>query len=130
MAMKLEDMRQRIQEGKSVLYKNRLITSLDKLPSAAELASTDEEKAAAAGDIDAKIAALQAQRASLSAGGKKDSSSETSSESGGGDDTLEELMKHTRAQLVEKAGEVGVEVGESDTKAEISQKILDANKAE
>jgi hypothetical protein len=133
--LNLKQMRETVENGKSVLYKGRLISTVEKLPTAAELASTEEEKAAAAGDIDAQIAALQQQKAGLTSG-KKDSSSETNSDAGGSgsgdgsDDTIEELMKHTRAQLVEKAGEVGVEVGESDTKTQIAEAILAKQKAE
>lgn len=124
MALTLKQMRERIEAGNSVLFQGRIITDVDKLPTAAQLAKTDEEKTAAADDLKAQMQKMQQQLDAL------ETANTSESGTGDSDDTLEDLMKHTRAQLVEKAGEVGVEVGESDTKAEISQKILDANKAE
>ncbi len=134
MALNRKQMIETIRGGGSVLHNGRLIMSEDKLPSQAELASSEQEKAAAAGDIDAQIAALQAQKAALKTSEKTTASSEANSE-GGGNDTIEKLMKNTRDQLLEKADEKRaqgfvVEFEESATKEVISQAILDAKKAE
>lgn len=120
--MKRSEMEQVIAAGGSVLHEGRLHTSVATLPSKAQMAKSDEDKAAAAGDLDAQIAALQAQRAALKTSVKAETTG--GDEGGGKDDTLEELMKHTREQLIEKARELGVEIGEQDTKAQISKAIL------
>lgn len=130
MPLSLDQMKQRIGEGKSVLYKNRIISSVDKLPTAVQMATTDEEKQKASADLDAQIANLQKQKDSLggSTDSKMDGARTGSPPPTDSDDTQEELMKHTRAELLEKAKEAGVTVEESATKAEITQAILDGGK--
>ncbi len=68
-----------IEEGGSVLYNGRIVASVDDLPSKAELARGDaEEEAAVAAEIDAQIAALEAQRAKLHTAAPADTPSEYS----------------------------------------------------
>lgn len=101
--------------GSVMLPSGKLATRMDQLPSAAALAKTPAEKQAAADDLDAQIEKLQSQKAQLGA-------------SAGGDDTTEELMKHTREQLVQKAEELGVEFPKDATKAVIAEAILSKGK--
>jgi hypothetical protein len=56
-----------IDGGGSVMIGHRIITSKDDLPSAAALTAGADDAAATADDLDAQIAALQAQRALLDA---------------------------------------------------------------
>ena len=61
-------MEQVLSQGQSVLYKGRVYTSVDQLPTAADLAveSNNRDKAAEVeADIDARIKALQAQKEKL-----------------------------------------------------------------
>lgn len=116
--MKREEMIAVIEGGGSVLHEGKLHTRIETLPSKASLAQSEAEKNAAAGDLDAQIAALQAQRAALKTNDNREGGGS------GADDTIEELMKHTRPQLVEKAKESGVEIGEQDTKQQIAEAIL------
>ncbi len=64
-----EQMIATINQGRSVLFNGRLITKVENLPSKADLATTDEEKAAAEQDINAQIEKLNADKAKVS---KKD----------------------------------------------------------
>jgi hypothetical protein len=127
-----EQMIERIKGGKSVLYKNRIITSVDKLPTAAQMASTDAEKEAAADDLKTQMQKMQAQLDELEAG-KKDSSVDKNSEnSGAGDDdqtdTFKSLMKLNHEDLVTKAKAVakdkGIEFDPKAPKATLSRFIL------
>jgi hypothetical protein len=136
MALSREQMEEVIKGGGSVLVsvggRKKLVSSVANLPSQAELAKTDAEKSVAAADIDSQIAALQAQKSGLignqPGGGESDSTNANSQKGNAAnnsiDDSIEELMKHTRAELVEKAKDVGVEVGDTDTKTQISEAIL------
>ncbi|MBS3915591.1 MAG: hypothetical protein KG003_13940 [Bacteroidetes bacterium] len=110
MALSRKQMEETIKGGGSVLLPSgKLATRLKQLPSAAQLAKTPEEKAQANADLEARIAKLEAEKAELAAGG---------------DDTLEELIKHSRDQLVQKAAELGVEFHKDAKKAEIAEAIL------
>ena len=124
--MKREEMIAVIEGGGSILHERRLHTRIETLPTKASLAQSEQEKAAAAGDLDAQIAALQAQRAALDSSGKTSTGGQSSEneKDGDSDNTIEELMKHTRAELVEKAKEAGAEIGEQDTKQQIAEAIL------
>lgn len=112
-----------IESGGSVLHEGKLHTSAVTLPSKAALASSEQEKAAAGSDLDAQIAELQKQRDALNKTGE-------SVEDSNLDDSFEELMKHKREELVERAGQMQIEVAETATKAEISELILEAQKTE
>lgn len=64
------EMEQTIIQRGSVLYRGRIISRIQDLPSDADLAAGDPaQEAAAAAALDAQIAALQAQRARIGAGG-------------------------------------------------------------
>lgn len=134
MPLSREQMIETINGGGSVLVsvggKKRLVSSVEKLPSVAELARTTGEKQIAVADIDKQIAALRAQKDGLfpnaEVGGfdvtnsnpQKDQTTDSI------DDTVEELMKHTRAELVEKAAALGLTIGDTETKTHISEAIL------
>jgi hypothetical protein len=135
MPLKLKDMKERIESGHSVLFKGRIISSVDKLPTAAEIASTDEEKTAAADDLKAQMQKMQAQLDQLESS-KKGSSSGENSETGGGDeaDTFESLMKLKHEELFARAEpiakEKGIELDPKTTKAELTKLILGEDTAE
>ncbi len=59
-----------INGGGSVLFSGRLVTKVENLPSPADLATTDEERAAAEADIDSQLEKLNAEKAKI-AGSKK-----------------------------------------------------------
>lgn len=130
MGLTRKQMEETIAAGGSVLHNGKLHTSAATLPSKAKMASSDEDKETAAADLDKQIEALQAQKAKLAktetktAKGSEPKGSGDNSEGDGGDDTLDELMKHTRAELVQKAAEAKIEIGEQDTKAQIAEAIL------
>lgn len=63
-----------IRSGGAVQHNGKTITKVADLPSDAELASTDAEKAQAETDIDAQIARLQAQKAKLAKPAKAEES--------------------------------------------------------
>ena len=117
-------MEQVILLGGSVLHEGKLHTRVDTLPSRAELAQTDEEKAVADADIDALIARLEAQKSKNAkpAGGKSLTGGEETKT--GDEETQEILMKLTRAELVERAKQENVAHEENATKAEIVAAIL------
>lgn len=61
-----------IVRGGSVLYQGRVLTRMEELPSAAELAAGDADKeTAVAGDLQTQIAKLQAQLDKLQAAPKE-----------------------------------------------------------
>lgn len=109
-------MREQIEAGGSVLYKGKLITRVDQLT---RITGTDAEK-------QSEIDSLEARLAELKGGGTaaETPAEKTAEGSQTLDDTAAELKRHTRAELVETAQAESVEVGESDTKAEIIEKIL------
>lgn len=121
-----QQMKEAIEGGGSVLVNNRLITRVEDLPKAEELAQTEEEKAAAAAELDAQIAELQRRREALGGQSAAASNDETGTGDAGSDtdDTLEELMRHKRDDLVQKAQALGIEVKEEDTKTVIAGAIL------
>lgn len=61
-----DDMKKVIEDGGAVLYRGNTITRVDDLPSAAELAETDEDRAAAERDLQRRQAALDLERQRLS----------------------------------------------------------------
>lgn len=71
MALTRKQMEAVIRGGGTVLYKGRGITNINNLPSAAAMAETEEEKQAAEKDLDAEIARLQKQKATLGEKSKK-----------------------------------------------------------
>ena len=130
--MTRKELEQVVSGGGSVLHEGKLHTRIDTLPSKARMAKSDEDRAAAAGDLDAQIAALQAQRAALDAGKTAKTAAGGGDDGGGGDaddaETTESLMKNTREKLVEIAKERKIEIGEQDTKAQIVEAVLTAGK--
>ncbi len=65
MGMNAKEMKEVIEAGRVVLHNGKLITRVEDVPSAAELAKTDEEIAAAGKSLDEQIAALTAQKKTL-----------------------------------------------------------------
>ena len=128
MPLSRQQMEETIRRGGSVLVsvggKKRLVSSVDKLPSAAELANTDEEKQAAAADLDKQIADLQAKRSGLNTPAA--SSEPANNESTGEEETLESLTKLSRADLEKRGQAAGVENPESyPNKEELAKAILE-----
>lgn len=98
-----------INAGGSVLFKGRLITRLENLPSAAALAKTPEEKKTASKEIDAQIATLRQQKSELdkapeNTGGESGQTS-GSGESGsqGGQTAESEAAEKAKAEAEAKA---------------------------
>lgn len=110
-----------IKNGGSVLYEGKLITKPEHLKF---FEGTDEEKESEKAALKARLAELEPETtiqpdeaAMLDSGGVLD-------------DTFDELNRHTRKELAETAAAEGVTIGESDTKAQIIEKILTARKSE
>ena len=116
MGLSKEQMRDIIENGGTVLHARGLITNLGQL---ARLHGTDAEKQSEIEGLEKRLAELKGtdQIAADSARGNNSEPEKL-------DDSKTELMRHTRQELVMKAQAEGIEVGESDTKAEIVQKLL------
>lgn len=71
-----KQMEETIAGGGSVLHEGRIITRMENLPSAASLARTDEEKSAAASDLESRIAALEKEKAELARAAPDDGKSD------------------------------------------------------
>lgn len=124
MGLSKTQMRDVLEKGGTVLYKGRLITSVAQL---VKVSGTAQENASELETLRARVAELEAANTSTSG----EDAGEGSGEGGGEgeiDDSSEELKKHTRTELVMKAQAEGIEVGESDTKAQIIEKILGKGK--
>ena len=116
--MKRNEMIAVIADGGSVLHNGRLIWSVENLPSHAELAHSEEEKAAAADDLDKQIADLLKKREAL--GGKTGEPSSGNSgaavaEIGGADVFPEGFPARARA-VFEKLGKTYADVQKMERK--------------
>lgn len=112
MALTKQQARETIESGGSVLHKGRLYTKVEHLK---HFDGTPEEKQSEIEDLEKRLAELKNE----SSGEKNGTSSSVTL-----DDSKEELMKHTRAQLLEEATAKGIEIGETETKAQIVEKLL------
>lgn len=102
----------------SVLHNGKLITKPEHLK---YFDGTEEEKEAEKESLRARLAELE---------GSTTDANVSSSATRTLDDSFEELNRHKRSELVETAAAEKVEIGESDTKAQIIEKILANRKSE
>lgn len=77
------EMERVIQSGGSVLYSGQIITRVEGLPSEADLAQTEEERAAVAGGLEKQVADLRKQIDKLKQPAKKGQADESEPPTGG-----------------------------------------------
>lgn len=111
MGLSKTQIRDIIEGGGTVLHSRGLITNVGQL---ARLHGSEAEKQSEIEGLEKRLAELKG----------SENADIPEIESDKLDDLKVELMRHTRQELVMKAQAEGIEINESETKAEIVQKLL------